>query len=126
MDFHQCVVNTMQKTLHLKGLAVPMRTATNCAQSSLHMLMSSHVVMLSWDVLKNAIDTDNHPPIHRPACRVPPFRRKEVQKLLQDMERCDMIQPTSSPWASPVVLEGWVTAALYQLPQAEWHYAQRC
>ena len=42
--------------------------------------------------LKHAIDTGNHPPTHQPPGRVPPFRRKEVQKLLQDMERRDVIR----------------------------------
>ena len=64
--------------------------------------MSSHVVVVSCDVL----DTGNHSPTHQPPCRVPPFRRKEVQKLLQDMERRDVIQPASSSWASTVVLVG--------------------
>ena len=54
--------------------------------------------------LKHSINTGDHPPIRQPARRVPPFRRKEVQKLLQNMERRDVIQPSSSPWASPVVL----------------------
>ena len=42
--------------------------------------------------------------IYSPACRIPPFQMKEVQKLLQDIGRRDVNQPASSPRASPVVL----------------------
>ena len=42
--------------------------------------------------------------IYSPARRIPPFQMKEVQKLLQDIERRDVNQPASSPRASPVVL----------------------
>lgn len=55
-------------------------------------------------MLKHSIDTADNHPIRQPARRVPPFRREEVHKLLKDMLERDVIQPSSSPWASPVVL----------------------
>ena len=54
--------------------------------------------------LKHSIDTGNDQPIRQPARKVPPFQRKKVQTLLQDMGKRDVIQPSTSPWASPVVL----------------------
>ena len=36
--------------------------------------------------------------------RMPPQRRQEVQELLSRMLKDDIIQPSSSPWAAPVVL----------------------
>ena len=47
LESHQCVVNTGQKTLHLKDRAVPMRTATNCAQLSVALQESIHVAAFS-------------------------------------------------------------------------------
>ena len=47
LESHQCVVNTGQKTLHLKDRAVPMQTATNCAQSSVALQESIHVPAFS-------------------------------------------------------------------------------
>ena len=50
LDFfesHQCVVNTGQKTLQLKDLAVPMQIATSCAQSSVALHKSIHVPAFS-------------------------------------------------------------------------------
>ena len=42
--------------------------------------------------------------IYSPACKIPPFWMKEVQRLLQDIGRRDVSQLALSPWASPVVL----------------------
>ncbi len=81
-------------------------------KNQLYLLLSAYADVFSCSddelgrtgKLKHSISTGDHPPICQLARRVPPFRRKEVQKLLQDMERRDVIQPSSSPWASPVVL----------------------
>ena len=54
--------------------------------------------------IKCQIDTGNSPPIKQRARRMPPIHRQEAQQLLQDMLSNDIIQPSSSPWASPVVL----------------------
>ena len=35
---------------------------------------------------------------------MPPAQREVVKRLLDDMLRDDVIQPSSSPWASPIVL----------------------
>ena len=54
--------------------------------------------------LQHHIDTGNACPIKQPIRRIPPAKRKETQKLLQKMLEKDIIQPSSSPWASPIVL----------------------
>lgn len=51
--------------------------------------------------LKYRIDTGPSAPIRQHPRRVPPARREEVSKLLKER---DVIQPSASPWASPVVL----------------------
>ena len=56
------------------------------------------------NALKHQINTGNAQPIRQHACRVPPARRREAEKLLDDMLNNNIIQPSSSPWASPVVL----------------------
>ena len=54
--------------------------------------------------LQHEIHTGGNRPIRQAARRLPPHRRQEVQKLLQSMRENDVIQPSKSPWASPIVL----------------------
>ncbi len=55
------------------------------------------------DLLKHAVHT-NETPIRQAVRRLPPQRREEVHRMLQDMLQRDIIQPSKSPWASPIVL----------------------
>ena len=53
------------------------------------------------DKLRHCIDTGHAPqPVHR----ISPHRREEVRKLLNQMLEGGIIEPSSSPWAAPVVL----------------------
>ena len=56
------------------------------------------------DCLQHSIDTGDTPPIRQPVRRLPPQRRSEVQQLLQGMLQSGVIEPSRSPWASPIVL----------------------
>ena len=54
--------------------------------------------------IKHSIHTGDAQPIRQPVRRIPLCQRQEMQKLLMDMQSKDVIQPSQSPWASPVVL----------------------
>ena len=56
------------------------------------------------DRITHSIKTGSAPPIRQPVRRVPVCQRKELKELLTDMEEKDVIRPSSSPWASPIVL----------------------
>ena len=56
------------------------------------------------NTFNHQIDTGDAKPIRQPLQRIPPAKRKQTQKLLQEMSEKDIIQPSSSPWASPIVL----------------------
>ena len=56
------------------------------------------------DKLQHKINNGEHKPIRQPVRRVPPHRREEVRNLLDDMLQKKVIEPSSSPWASPIVL----------------------
>ena len=58
------------------------------------------------NLIKHSIDTGNEHPIRQPCRRVPPARREQARGLVKDMLQKNIIQPSSSPWASPVVLVG--------------------
>lgn len=50
------------------------------------------------------IDTGDSPPIRQYPRRLPYHYRDEVDKQVKDMLSQRVIQPSISPWASPVVL----------------------
>ena len=57
-------------------------------------------------VLQHHIDTGTAAPIRQQARRVPLPSRETIHTLLQDMLSRDIISPSKSPWASPIVLVG--------------------
>jgi len=56
------------------------------------------------DIVQMTIDTGNALPQRQRVRRIPVAARQEVAKLLSSMQKSAVIQPSSSPWASPVVL----------------------
>ena len=56
------------------------------------------------DRLQHSISTGNFHPIRQPLRRTPTARWEEARKVLEDMLDKDIILPSVSPWASPVVL----------------------
>ena len=56
------------------------------------------------DKLQHAITTETKRPIRSPARRMPAVHKEEVHQLIQDMLARNVIQPSTSPWASPVVI----------------------
>jgi hypothetical protein len=55
-------------------------------------------------VTEYAINTGTHPPIRQPPRRMPFALRKTLDMLVGEMLAQQVIVPSSSPWASPVVL----------------------
>ncbi|GFU09780.1 retrovirus-related Pol polyprotein from transposon 17.6 [Trichonephila clavipes] len=55
-------------------------------------------------VTQHRIDTADHPPIKQHPRRLPFAKQEEVGTLLREMPENDIIKPSSSPWASPIVL----------------------
>ena len=56
------------------------------------------------DVVQMTIDTGDHPPKKQAVRRVPFAVRQEVSQQLRKMQQEGVVKPSSSPWASPVVL----------------------
>ncbi|UYV64930.1 K02A2.6-like [Cordylochernes scorpioides] len=56
------------------------------------------------NVTQHRIDTGGATPVKQLPRRLPMTRRDEVDKLIEEMAEQDVIEPSSSPWASPVVL----------------------
>ena len=56
------------------------------------------------DVISHRIDTGDAPPIRQYPHHLPYSFREEVRSQVTDMLQKGVIQPSSSPWASPIVL----------------------
>ncbi|GFW96791.1 hypothetical protein TNCV_2159271 [Trichonephila clavipes] len=71
------------------------------------LLIASTLVDLSkknYPVTQHRIDTADHQPIKQHPRRLPFAKQEEVGTLLREMQENDIIEPSSSPWASPIVL----------------------
>jgi len=56
------------------------------------------------DEIQHTIDTRDTPQVRQPAHRIPVAQQEEVRKLLREMQEKNIMQPSKSPWAAPVVL----------------------
>ena len=56
------------------------------------------------DLLEFKIDTGDASPKKQAARRIPFAARQEIARQLEEMQKNNIIKPSKSPWASPVVL----------------------
>ena len=97
----------------IEGMLMNLGThVTNCQQQKLLQLLLEFADIFAVNSddmgrtgrIKHKIYTGDALPIRQPLRRVPPIKRKETQELLHKMLQKDVIQPSCSPWASPVVV----------------------
>ena len=55
------------------------------------------------DKLQHSIHTGNAPPTRQSVRHISPHRRDEVRTLLNEMLEKEVVEPSTSPWASPIV-----------------------
>jgi len=56
------------------------------------------------DLVYHHIHTGDEAPVKQPARRLPIHYQREVGKLLEEMQQQGVVEPSCSPWASPIVL----------------------
>ena len=56
------------------------------------------------NILQHSVNTRDHPPIKQQPYRTPVVRREKVAEMISAMEKQGVVQSSTSPWASPVVL----------------------
>ena len=56
------------------------------------------------NLVEHRIDTGAHTPIRQPPYRTPVVRRQVMDEMVAAMQKQGIVEPSSSPWASPVVL----------------------
>ena len=69
-----------------------------------HLFSSGPQDMGRTDVIKHHIDTQGARPIRQPPRRLPMAKRKVGEDAVADMYERGVIEPSTSPWSSPVVL----------------------
>lgn len=82
------------------------------AQRELQILLSSYADVFALDLselgttdmVTHSIETGDHRPIRQPVRRTPFALREKVDTLVQEMLEQQVIEPSESPWASPIVL----------------------
>lgn len=55
-------------------------------------------------IVQHTIDTGSHPPIRHRPYRTTPEKREEIDKQVKEMLEANVIRPSTSAWAAPVVL----------------------
>lgn len=73
-------------------------------QCYLNMQMCLQGDLGKTDEIQHTIDTRDASPVRQLACCIPVAQQEEVQKLLLEMQEKNIIQPSRSPWAYPIVL----------------------
>ena len=58
----------------------------------------------STDIVTHSIDTGDQSPIRQPVRRTPFALRSKVDEMVKEMMEQGVVQPSHSPWASPIVL----------------------
>nr|VZI42587.1 unnamed protein product [Spirometra erinaceieuropaei] len=81
------------------------------AHEQLKTLLNSFPDLFAWStdtigrthLIQHTIDTGDAKPMWQPPRRIP-LRYREVNKLLDELLQAKIIQPSSSPWTSPIAL----------------------
>lgn len=55
-------------------------------------------------LVTHSVDTGDQAPIRQAARRIPFVLRKKIEEMVDEMMEQGLIEPSRSPWASPVVL----------------------
>ena len=56
------------------------------------------------DLVRHKVNTGNAAPIRQPPRRLPSLKTDEAHKAVTEMLEQGLIEPSTSPWASPIVL----------------------
>ena len=96
----------------LSQLPLEMDHLTSEEQQQLRQLIGSYSDVFALNpgelgttgVVSHTIDTGDHPPIRQPLRRTPFALRAKVEEMVREMLDQQVIIPSKSPWASPVVL----------------------
>ena len=73
-------------------------------ENNLDLFAENDLELGKMNIVKMSIDTGDHPPIKQRPYKIPFSQRPQVDKALDDMLEAGIIQPSQSPWSSPLVI----------------------
>ena len=85
---------------------------TETERGSLEILLTSYADVFALEpgelgttqLVAHSINTGQHQPIKQQVRRTPFALRKKIEELVEEMLEQEVIEPSESPWASPIVL----------------------
>ena len=90
-------------SLHWTRLSV--KKYTNCWMNSHLLFLQVHMTLdVQTSYIKHQTHTGEAPPIQQPVRRLPLAKREETERSVQEMRELDVIEPSASPWSSPIIL----------------------
>ncbi|GBN62843.1 Retrovirus-related Pol polyprotein from transposon 17.6 [Araneus ventricosus] len=90
---------------NLEGLNEEQRTAVKeLLQEFQNLFSTSDSDVGRCNMTQHRINTGNHPPIKRFPRRLPLAKKEEAERLVKEMVDNGIIEESSGPWASPIVL----------------------
>lgn len=84
-----------------KEYAIPVK---KLLEGYIDMLATTTTELGSSDVIKHKIDTQGEMPIRQRPYRATPKQKEEINRQVSDMLKAEIIRPSNSPWAAPVIL----------------------
>jgi HPt (histidine-containing phosphotransfer) domain-containing protein len=99
----------LQKLLQVLHLPLDQISPEECEQLTALISEFSDVFGLDdselgyTDVVQHSINAGTHSPIHQQPYRTPIVRRNKLNEMVAEMQQYGIVQPSSSPWANPVV-----------------------
>ncbi|GBN59107.1 Retrovirus-related Pol polyprotein from transposon 297 [Araneus ventricosus] len=90
---------------NLEGLNEEQRTTVKeLLQEFQNLFSTSDSVVGRCNMTQHRINTGNHPPIKQYPRRLPLAKKEEAERLVKEMVDNGIIEESSGPWASPIML----------------------
>ena len=102
----QLAMDIDQRIILSQSVLTPTQTQSlkQCLEANIDRFATTDFDLGHTELLQHEIDTGGSPPIHQKPYPVPFSQRSIIEEHVNKMLKQGVIQPSNSPWSSPVVL----------------------